>query len=713
MRRVATLTIGVSNVRAVAVVGVGLLALVPPPAAGREAPAPSSRHGPATRLVFAATVVGGNSQIYSITPSGEAPAQLTFGTKSATGPLPSPDGTHIAFERGGAIWVMRPNGTGQRLLVAHGTAPAWTSNSRRIAYVATTGQNESLGIRTVALDGTKGRMLVAGADVGDPAWSPDGRTLAFARGGSLILLRAGVQRTVVPHASVSIARIEWSADGRWLAFAYADFAGGFGSEVVRANGRNPRKVQGAETGAWAPNRPLLAYVQSAGDSASSSFRVFAPATGRIRKLPAAPSFVNSLVWSPRGDGLAFSGGAYLSEDLTAVSELGTVSLTGRVRFLDHGASYPLPEAVAWTTAPPGLRYRAPAPIGPSVSKDELEFREPVDELAIDGDRVAYRSCGTIGVWHPGDAKVVSAQVDRPLCVEGNISFYNLALAGDRIAWGVLRGGNQQSNTLDVETVGDPRTQTVVAGHSQLAGDPRGVERAGDLVGSGTLLVFSMWAFCNEVVPLACPNLPYSQAKAVSSQTLWRVRESSWQGACPDDPFDQTSGRCQQLRVEPGGPLRPLDVAAGRIVVSGDNATLILDADGRQLVSLPVSTTAAQLSESDLVVLVPGALRDYDATTGALLHSWPMPDVSFGGICGVPAWACGSPRLRLEGAARGLVVYLLDGKLHLLRLRDGAESVVADATAARLDDSGLFYAYQASGTWPGRVRFVQFDHLPLR
>ena len=675
----------------------------------RSAQAASVR---ATRLVFDAAVVRDQSQIYSLDPSGRRRAQLTFGTGPAAGPLPSPDGAHIAFERGGAIWVMRPNGTGQRLLAAHGIAPAWTSNSRGIAYVATTGQNESLGIRTVALDGTKDRMLVAGADVGDPAWSPDGRTLAFARGGSLILLRAGVQRTLVAHASVSIGRIEWSVDGHWLAFAYADFAGGFGLEVVRANGRNQRKVQGAETGAWAPNRPLLAYVQSAGDSPSSSFRVFAPATGRIRKLAGAPSFVNSLVWSPRGDGLAFSGGAYLSEDLTAVSQLGTVGLTGRVRFLDDGGSYPLPEAVAWTTVPPGLRYRAPAPIGPLVSKDELEFREPVDELATDGDRVAYRSCGTIGVWHPGDAKVVSAQVDRPLCVEGNISFYNLALAGDRIAWGVLRGGNIQSNTLDVETVGDPRTQTVVAGHSQINGDPRGNERAGYLVGSGPLLVFSTWAFCNEVVPLACPNLPYSQATAVSSQTLWRVRESSWPGACPGGAFQQTSGRCQQLRAEPG-PLRPLDADAGRIVVSGDNATLILDADGRQLLSLPVSTTAALLSESDLVVLVPGALRDYVATTGSLLHTWPLPDVSFGGICGVPAWACGSPRLRLEGAARGLVVYLFDGKLHLLRLRDGAESVVADATAARLDDSGLFYAYQASGTWPGRVRFVQFDHLPRR
>lgn len=191
-----------------------------------------------------------------------------------------------------------------------------------------------------------------------------------------------------------------------------------------------------------------------------------------------------------------------------------------------------------------------------------------------------------------------------------------------------------------------------------------------------------------------------------------MREPSWPGACPGTAPAQALPRCQQLRVEPG-PLRPLDVESGRIVVSGDNATLVLDANGTELLSLPVPTQAAQLTGSDLVLLLPGAVRGYDAVTGALLHTWPLPDVSFGGFCGLPRWACGSPRLRLEGAARGLVAYVLDGKLHLLRLRDGADAVVADATAAQLDDSGLFYTYRTTGIWPGRIRFVPVDQLPLR
>ena len=41
------------------------------------------------------------------------------------------------------------------------------------------------------------------------------------------------------------------------------------------------------------------------------------------------------------------------------------------------------------------------------------------------------------------------------------------------------------------------------------------------------------------------------------------------------------GRCQALRSEPG-PLVPFDVNDGRIVASGDNATVILDPEGREL-----------------------------------------------------------------------------------------------------------------------------------
>ena len=44
--------------------------------------------------------------------------------KGGADPAWSPDGKLIAFERGGWIWTMRPNGKEQRRLV-RGTQPAW------------------------------------------------------------------------------------------------------------------------------------------------------------------------------------------------------------------------------------------------------------------------------------------------------------------------------------------------------------------------------------------------------------------------------------------------------------------------------------------------------------------------------------------------------------------------------------------------------------
>jgi hypothetical protein len=61
---------------------------------------------------------------------------------------------------------------------------------------------------------------------------------------------------------------------------------------------------------------------------------------------------------------------------------------------------------------------------------------------------------------------------------------------------------------------------------------------------------------------------------------------------------------------------------------------------------------------------------------------------------------------LEDAAKGLVAYILDGELHLLRLADGADAVVAPASAARFMALGLVYADGA------RIHLVPYAKLPL-
>jgi hypothetical protein len=155
-----------------------------------------------------------------------------------------------------------------------------------------------------------------------------------------------------------------------------------------------------------------------------------------------------------------------------------------------------------------------------------------------------------------------------------------------------------------------------------------------------------------------------------------------------------------------GPLTPFDVDAGRIVAGGDNATWLLDANGARLLTLPVSPRAAQLSGNDLVVLVPGELRDYDARSGTVLRAWPLPDVTSGHECSSPSpFDCSTPRLMLEDAARGLAVYVLDGQVHAFRLTDGKDAIVGAGSLARFADAGLVWV---DGT---RIHLVRYDQLP--
>jgi len=686
---------------AAAGVGVFLLLALPRGLAANarvRAPAPS-------RLLFAASVVSGSSlhprlepqppDIYSLSASDQQLAQLTF--RGGADPLPSPDGRQVAFARDGDLWAMAANGDRQRLLARNAVEAAWAPDSRTLAYT----RPGSNGIRTVGADGRGDRLLVSG-DAAAPAWSRDGRSLAFLR------VRATVPyRLAVVHGrkkrllgSASDDRPSWSPDGRWIAYTDASSR----IVIVHPDGSRARVVDSGpgEHATWSPRGRRLAYLRG------GAIIVYDLATGDRRTLVPAPVWpkIDGFVWSPDGRELAY----VAFNDESELTQISTVSLQGRIRSL---GGYPFATGAVWTTPPVGLSYRAPE-LGAAAAGNELRFRVPVDELAADGDGVAYRGCGAIGVWRPESESVTTVRSDLPLCnFEDNwLQFYGLALAGDQVGWGVVEGGNGQTSSLTTATAAtQPSTTIVAVGPGETNGDPRGTARVGYPLGAGSLLVFSSWAYCDEVGNSSCWQLPVKQRPLVS-QTLWRVRDPGWPGACPGITAAAGSARCQQLRVEPG-PLRPLDADTGRIVAGGDNATVVLDADGGQLLSVPVSTAAAQLAGSDLVVLVPGALRVYDATTGDLVHSWPLPDVSFGGFCGVPTWECGSPRLLLEGAARGMVVYLLDGKLHLLRLRDGADAVVADATAGQLSDSGLFYAYRTTGMWPGRIRFVPFSELPLQ
>jgi hypothetical protein len=158
-------------------------------------------------------------------------------------------------------------------------------------------------------------------------------------------------------------------------------------------------------------------------------------------------------------------------------------------------------------------------------------------------------------------------------------------------------------------------------------------------------------------------------------------------------------------------LQPVAVDEGRIVArDADGSLELLTGDGHVLETFPVPSLGAALAGDDLVVLVKGELRDYSVSSGALLHAWPLSNVPSADRCRVGF--CSGIRLTLDGAARGLALYTLDGGVHLLRLRDGADATVPFALSAQLTHAGLFTSYGGGEPWPGHIRFVPFEELPL-
>jgi TolB protein len=143
-----------------------------------------------------------------------------------------------------------------------------------------------------------------------PAWSPDGRTIAFAstRSGSLELWTMASDGSNPERLSSSPAEYpSWSPDGSRIAFSLVT-AGAVQIAIVRRSGQGERTLtpltENSELPAWSPDGSLIAF--SRGFEGRRTIWTMKPDGSEARRITEPGSDDVAPAWSPDGRYIVFA-----------------------------------------------------------------------------------------------------------------------------------------------------------------------------------------------------------------------------------------------------------------------------------------------------------------------------------------------------------------------------------------------------------------------
>lgn len=384
----------------------------------------------------------------------------------------SPDGKKIAFVAHGDVFAASAHDGGDATRVTN-TAEAetqlvWAPDSRHLAYVSSRDGPAHIFVYDFATHSEIKLTDGPTSDVG-PAWSPDGKSIAFARGAKELRVADVATKQERLLATGQLERtpfladraISWSPDGRWVAFLNSDATQFQNPFVVPASGGTAKQIAFVPDAfgnslVWSPDGTYLLFDTSQRTEEAQVARIdLVPRTPRFREdqfselfsptRPGTPTRPSSLPLPPQRDTATMRGDSARAAS-GKKTEIVFDDIRRRISFLPVGV-----DARSIVISPDGKTALCTAAAAGQLnlytfSLDELSAEPAVArqltstpggkqnaQFSPDGREVYFLQNGRVNAIN------VETRVVRPINVtaEVDVDFAREKLAVFHQAWGIL------------------------------------------------------------------------------------------------------------------------------------------------------------------------------------------------------------------------------------------------------------------------------------
>ena len=277
---------------------------------------------------------GDNPDIYVKLIDAETPLRLTTDSAADVTPVWSPDGRHLVFLRqytDRSVYYLIPVLGGAERKLAEvfpynvpiaGNSPYFSPDGKYLAISDKHSAAEPLSLFLLSIEtGEKRKLTTPPGGTGDfyPAFSPNGKMLAFVRSTSLttndlylMSLPSGELRQLT-FDNATIAGVAWTADSREIVFSSRKGSSFFHLWRIAISGGEPERIEAVGkrilSPAISPDGNRLAYTQNLGDDNIWRFEI--NDGGRVKtktSLIASTSFDYGPDYSPDGRKIVFTSG---------------------------------------------------------------------------------------------------------------------------------------------------------------------------------------------------------------------------------------------------------------------------------------------------------------------------------------------------------------------------------------------------------------------